>query len=39
VRIGKQLVRKFGPEILEQAAKLHFKTKGEILDDQAFGSE
>lgn len=39
VRIGKQLVRKFGPEILEQAAKLHFKTKGEILDDQAFGAE
>ncbi|SRR5581483_5637289 len=39
VRIGKQLVRKFGPEILEQAAKLHFKTKGEILDDQAYGAE
>ena len=39
IRIGKQLVRKFGPQILEQAAKLHFKTKGEILDDQASGSE
>lgn len=35
VKIGKQLVRKFGPQILEQAAKLHFKTKEEILRDQA----
>ncbi len=33
VRIGKQLVRKFGPQILEQAAKLHFKTKEEVLND------
>lgn len=39
VRIGKQLVRKFGPQILEQAAKLHFKTKEEVLGDQASSSE
>jgi ribonuclease HIII len=39
VKIGKQLVRKFGPQILEQVAKLHFKTKEEILDDQAAGLE
>lgn len=39
VRIGKQLVRKFGPQILEQVAKLHFKTKEEILHDQAPGPE
>lgn len=32
IRIGKQLVRKFGPQILEQAGKLHFKTKEEILE-------
>ncbi len=31
VKIGKELVKKFGPEILEQTAKLHFKTKEEIL--------
>jgi ribonuclease HIII len=31
IKIGKQLVRKFGPQILEQTAKLHFKTKEEIL--------
>jgi ribonuclease HIII len=28
---GKNLVRKFGPEILEKVAKTHFKTKEEIL--------
>jgi ribonuclease HIII len=39
VSIGKQLVRKFGPQILEQTAKLHFKTKAEILGDQASNSE
>lgn len=32
VRAGKALVRKYGPEILEQTAKLHFKTKEEVLD-------
>lgn len=31
IRVGKQLVQKFGPQILEQTAKLHFKTKEEIL--------
>ena len=31
IRIGKQLVRRFGPQILEQTAKLHFKTKDEVL--------
>lgn len=31
IRIGKQLVNKFGPQILEEVAKLHFKTKEEIL--------
>jgi ribonuclease HIII len=35
IRVGKQLVKKFGPQILEQVAKLHFKTKEEILHDQA----
>ena len=35
IRAGKMLVRKFGAQILEQTAKLHFKTKGEILHDQA----
>ncbi|HSW71870.1 MAG TPA: ribonuclease HIII, partial [Chlamydiales bacterium] len=34
IRIGKQLVRKFGKEILELTAKLHFKTKDEVLHDQ-----
>lgn len=33
VKTGKQLVSKFGPQILEQTAKLHFKTKEEILHD------
>lgn len=31
VRTGKALVSKYGPQILEQAAKLHFKTKEEVL--------
>jgi ribonuclease HIII len=31
VKTGKLLVGKFGPQILEQTAKLHFKTKEEIL--------
>jgi ribonuclease HIII len=35
VKTGKSLVRKFGPHILEEVAKLHFKTKEEILHDQA----
>jgi ribonuclease HIII len=35
IKAGKALVRKFGSEILEVTAKLHFKTKGEILHDQA----
>lgn len=39
VKIGKQLVRKFGPQILEQTAKLHFKTKDEVLHDQASDPE
>lgn len=39
IRIGKQLVRKFGPQILEQTAKLHFKTKEEILHDQTSDPE
>jgi ribonuclease HIII len=39
VRVGKQLVNKFGPAILEQVAKLHFKTKEEVLRDQAPGPE
>jgi ribonuclease HIII len=39
VKIGKQLVRKFGAQILEQTAKLHFKTKEEILRDQTPDSE
>jgi ribonuclease HIII len=34
IKVGKQLVRKFGKEVLEQVAKLHFKTKEEILHDQ-----
>lgn len=38
-KVGKLLVRKYGPQILEKAAKLHFKTKDEILDDQASDSE
>jgi ribonuclease HIII len=33
VNVGKTLVKKFGPQILEQVAKLHFKTKEEILND------
>lgn len=32
VKAGKALVQKYGPEILEQTAKLHFKTKEEVLD-------
>lgn len=32
IKVGKALVKKFGPEILEQTAKLHFKTKEEVLD-------
>ncbi|MBS0604279.1 MAG: ribonuclease HIII [Verrucomicrobia bacterium] len=31
VRTGKLLVGKFGPQILELTAKLHFKTKDEVL--------
>ena len=34
IKVGKTLVRKFGPQILSQTAKLHFKTRGEILGDQ-----
>jgi len=33
IAAGKALVRKEGPAILEQVAKLHFKTKEEILRD------
>ena len=29
--VGKKLVKKYGPQILEQTSKLHFKTKEEIL--------
>jgi ribonuclease HIII len=32
IQVGRMLVRKFGPQILEQVAKLHFKTKEEILE-------
>lgn len=32
IKTGKALVKKFGPEVLEQTAKLHFKTKEEVLD-------
>ena len=32
VRIGKALVDKYGPTVLEETAKLHFKTKLEILE-------
>jgi ribonuclease HIII len=32
VKTGKMLVQKFGPQVLEQVAKLHFKTKKEILE-------
>jgi len=31
VRVGKQLVAKFGAEVLEMIAKLHFKTRDEVL--------
>lgn len=31
IKAGRGLVKKFGPQILEKTAKLHFKTKGEIL--------
>lgn len=31
VQIGKKLVAKYGPDVLESVAKLHFKTKNEIL--------
>jgi ribonuclease HIII len=33
VKAGKTLVRAFGPQILEQTAKMHFKTKEEVLGD------
>jgi ribonuclease HIII len=39
IKVGKLLVSKFGPQILEEAAKLHFKTKEEILHDQASDPE
>lgn len=39
IKTGKALVRKFGPQILEEVAKLHFKTKEEILHDQNTGLE
>ena len=39
IKTGKALVKKFGPQILEQIAKLHFKTKEEILHDQASDPE
>ncbi len=32
IRAGKALVRKHGPQILPQVAKMHFKTKEEILN-------
>ena len=32
IKAGKTLVQKFGPQVLEQTAKLHFKTKEEILE-------
>jgi ribonuclease HIII len=32
IKAGKSLVQKFGPQVLEQTAKLHFKTKEEILE-------
>ncbi len=32
IKAGKALVQKFGSQILEQVAKLHFKTKEEILE-------
>jgi ribonuclease HIII len=38
-RVGKLLVKKYGPQILEQTAKLHFKTKEEILHDQTSDPE
>ncbi len=39
VKIGKALVKKHGVQVLEQVAKLHFKTKEEILHDQIFDLE
>lgn len=35
VKAGKTIVKKFGPQILEQVAKLHFKTKEEILEQSS----
>lgn len=32
IRVGKALVNKYGPAVLEETAKLHFKTKLEILE-------
>jgi len=39
IRTGKLLVNKFGPQVLELTAKLHFKTKEEVLHDQTSGPE
>ncbi len=39
IKAGKELVKKFGPQILEQTAKLHFKTKEEVLNDKESGPE
>lgn len=39
IKTGKALVKKFGPQVLEQTAKLHFKTKEEILHDQTSDPE
>lgn len=39
IAVGKKLVAKHGPAILELIAKLHFKTKEEILHDQASDPE
>jgi ribonuclease HIII len=33
IRIGKKLVQEYGSEILEQTAKMHFKTLDAILGD------
>ena len=32
IRVGKALVSKYGPAVLEETAKLHFKTKLEIVE-------
>jgi ribonuclease HIII len=39
IKAGKAIVEKYGPEVLEQVAKLHFKTKDEVLGDQTSHSE